>query len=196
LSRVSGDATRSWTCRRRPNGSGSCSDDERGLQLPTVHPRRRCTTSVVSPSANTRKPASTSTSRSRCAVLPPLIVTAGRRRSSSSARTSALVVAGRVARAAGLGAGAAPLGGHGKLAPTLRCPVQDRPDQAEAAPLTRQAADQLDSAAGPGRRSARSSWSAGWACGARPRTAGGHRGRPGCPKRRMRRTEGRHSRTS
>jgi hypothetical protein len=35
-----------------------------------------------------------------------------------------------------------------KPAPTLRCPVQDRPDQAEAAPLTRQAADHLDPAAG------------------------------------------------
>jgi hypothetical protein len=40
------------------------------------------------------------------------------------------------------------LGVHGKPAPALRCPVQDRPDQAEAALLTRQAADYLDPATG------------------------------------------------
>src|SRR5215216_2636122 len=58
-----------------------------------------------------------------------------------------MVMAGRAVRAAGLGAGAAPWG-HGKPAPALRCPVQDRPDQAEAALLTRQVVDHLDPAAG------------------------------------------------
>jgi hypothetical protein len=40
------------------------------------------------------------------------------------------------------------LGGHGEPAPALGCPVQDRPDQRQAALLAGQPADDLDPAAG------------------------------------------------